>query len=198
LNFINTKGEILRPDIWFDKALYFNGGLAHVFIEGRGWNWIKTDREFLRPDIWFDDAGQFYDGLARICIKDQGWNFIKPDGEYLRDDIWFDRAFDFNKYGFAKVYIKDRGWNFIKTNGEYIRNDIWFDEVYDFHYGYASVTIKNTIYNLKSNGILYDFKWKPLQESKRNVIRLTENDLRRIIKESVNKVLNQEKNHDKY
>ena len=152
------------PRYVFDKMWNFKEGLATVFIRGEGFNFITTENKILCPNMWFDFVYNFENGLALVFIRSEGYNWIKTDGKYLRPDIRFDFAFDF----------KD---------------------------GIALVEIRNKKYKIDTNGILYDLNGNrvdiPVQESKKynnsksNIIRLTESDLHRVIKESVKKVLNE-------
>jgi hypothetical protein len=167
----------------------------------------------VNPKELFEYVYNFHEGFTIVYLRGK-YNFINTENKILRPDLWFDNTGSFSE-GFALVYIKDEGWNFINTNGKILRDDLRFNYANNFYKGCASVNINNKPYKIDTNGIIYDREGNrvdlPVQESKkynnntnninnmkRNVIRLTENDLRRIIKESVNKVLNQEKNHDKY
>jgi hypothetical protein len=161
----------VNPKELFEYVFNFHEGFAIVYLRGK-YNFINTENKILRPDLWFDNAGSYRDGIAMVYIEGEGYNFIKPDGNFLRDDLWF-------------------------------------DEVGRFSEGIVRVTIKGGDYDIDSDGILYDDKGNrvdiPVQESKkynnntnninnmkRNVIKLTESDLHRIIKESVKKILKED------
>lgn len=192
LNFIDTKGEILCPDLWFEDVDNFEEGFAKIVIKGKGSNFINTDGNFLCPNLWFTKAWDFKEGLALVCVAGKGLNYINTKGEILRDDLWFNDADYFNE-GFACVRIKNKGGNFINTKGEILRPDFWFDNVDDFMEGYGTVVIEDRTYDIDANGTLYDMDGDiveiPIQESKMNIIKLTENDLHNVIKKSVKKVL---------
>ena len=101
----------------------------------------------------------------------------------------FDKVFSFRK-GFARVKLNDK-WNFINQKIEIISNQ-WFDYVSDFNEGFAKVQLNNKWYKLDKNGNLYEInesKTYNVRSHKKQVIRLTEGDLHRIIKESINKII---------
>ena len=93
--------------------------------------------------------------------------------------------------GFAAIRLNDK-WNFINQKGELISNQ-WFDYASGFREGFAKVQLNGKRYKLGKDGKLYglnESKTYNVRNPKKQVIRLTECDLHRIIKESINKIIN--------
>ena len=189
-NFINTDGNLLRDDLWFDVAWDFHEGFAGVKLNDK-WNFINTDGNLLRDDLWFDVAWGFYEGFARVKLNDK-WNFINTDGNLLSDDLWFEDAGNFSK-GFAWVILNDK-WNFINTDGRLLRDDLWFDRVSKFSEGFAMVKLNGKWYYIDTKGNLYDEDKNLINkvtENKRRVAHLTESQLRNTIKNVITQYLNE-------
>ena len=204
-NFIDTDGNILRDDLWFDSVGTFRNGWACVRLDSR-WNLINTDGKLLRDDMWFDTIFGFRNGFARVAFRGKE-NFIKPDGNFLRDDIWFDDAYEFHN-GLARVIIGNK-CNFIKPDGNFLRNDIWFDYIEkryddldddygdeiekDFDNGFAMVMLSGNIYYIDTKGNLYNLYGRLINkanENRQRTVRLTESQLRNTIKNVVSQCLN--------
>lgn len=67
-NFINTKGELLSPNQWFDEEAEFYEGYASVNVNGKC-NFINTKGELLSPNQWFDDTWDFHGGFAKVKLN---------------------------------------------------------------------------------------------------------------------------------
>ena len=187
-NLINRQGELLWKEYKnYDEVGSFYNGFARVRLEGKGWNFINTNGEYLwKKDIWFDKAGNFSEGFASVYIKGRGKNFINTQGELLwKGDKGFDFVWDFC-HGFAKVRKKRRGCNFINKQGELLwEGNKWFDDAQNFYCEFTWVYIDNKSYKLNTKGELYDKYGNRvnigLQESKRRLIKLRENDIHKLV-----------------
>lgn len=108
----------------------------------------------------------------------------------------FDDVGNFDE-GFACVQLNGK-WNLINQEAQLISNQ-WFDYIGDFYEGFKLVKLNGKFYRLDTSGRLYNInenkEYKISKNMSKNknmknkLIRLTEGDLHRIIKESVNKVL---------
>ena len=112
-NFIDTYGNFLRDDLWFDITGNFKDSFAVVKLNGK-WNYINADGNFLREDLWFDLVDYFCNGFARVQLNGK-WNFINTDGKILCEDLWFDSVADFRN-GFAEVILGGKT-NYLDTKG---------------------------------------------------------------------------------
>ena len=186
-NLINEKGELVyKGDNWFDYIGGFFEGFVKVRIQNK-YNFINEQGELLwKGDNWFNHVTNFRNGVARVILDEKGYNFINTQGELLwKGDNWFDYIGGFVK-GYTRVNIEGRGWNFINTNGELLwKKDNWFDYVYDFYEGFAEVKYKGVWCKLNTKGELYDEDGNRvnigLQESKRRLIKLRENDIHKLV-----------------
>lgn len=191
-NLIKTDGEFLHDDLWFDEVERFSEGFAKVRLNKK-YNFINTEGEFLRPDMWFDDVYSFWNGFGIVVLDSKGWNFIKTDGEFLSPNQWFDKIR--KTENLYRVFLRDKGFNYINSNGEYVSEE-WFAEAGLLRRGRTEVKLFNgekfslVIHPHNKNKVILR---KKMDESKnypkRNIIRLTESDLHKVIKESVKKVL---------
>ena len=187
-NFINTDGNLLSDDLWFDNAGDFHNGFARVILEDK-FNYIDTDGNILREDVWFDEVEVFYKGFARVRLGDK-WNLINTDGKILSEDLWFDLVWYF-KNGFACVKLGGK-YNLINTDGNILREDLWFDNAGDFKNGFARVKLNGKWYYIDTQGNLYDENKNPINnvtENRRRVVRLTERQIRSVIKSVITQYL---------
>ena len=53
-NFIDKKGNILSPNMWFKAISRFHDGFASVKREDGKWNIIDTKGNIISPNLWFD------------------------------------------------------------------------------------------------------------------------------------------------
>lgn len=88
-NYMNTKGNLLSPNMWFKSAYPFFDGFAKVQNQHRKWNIINKQGEFIYPK-WFVWIGEFYKGFAKVQREDGKWNFINTKGNLLSPNLWFD------------------------------------------------------------------------------------------------------------
>ena len=134
----------------------------------------------------YDWVYDFSDGFARVELEDKGCNFINTKGELLwKGDKWFDDIYSFSN-GFAWVYKKGKGCNFINKQGKYLwKGKEWFDVASNFYNGFAQVNYKGVWCKLNTKGELYDEDGNRvnigLQESKRRLIKLRENDIHKLV-----------------
>ena len=188
-NYINTQGELLWSEYKnFEYAYPFSEGFAKVELDYK-FNFINKQGELLwKGDIWFDNVEYFFNGFAKVELEGKGWNFINTQGKLVyKGDKWFDWVGDFYE-GFVNVKIDGKGWNFIDTKGELLwKEDIWFDDAWEFNNGFAWVkyNYKGDRYKLNTKGELYDKFGNrvnvSIQETKSGVIRLTENEIHKLV-----------------
>ena len=187
-NFINTDGNLLSDDLWFDNAGDFHNGFARVILEDK-FNYIDTDGNILREDVWFDEVEVFYKGFARVRLGDK-WNLINTDGKIISEDLWFNIVWYF-KNGFACVKLGGK-YNLINTDGNILREDLWFDDAREFKNGFAMVKLNGKWYYIDTQGNLYDENKNPINnvtENRRRVVRLTERQIRSVIKSVITQYL---------
>ena len=65
---MDTIGELLFPNQWFDFIDEFINGYAKVKLNKK-WNFIDTKGTLMSPKQWFDDTGDFYDGYAKVKLN---------------------------------------------------------------------------------------------------------------------------------
>ena len=186
-NFINEKGDIISNQ-WFDYADNFRNGFATVRL-GVKYNFINDSGQILSKQ-WFNYVNDFDNGFAmvRFGVK---YNFINDSGHVISDQ-WFDWAYDFSN-GFAMVRL-DGKYNYINDSGQILSPDQWFDYVDDFYDGFAMVRIGSETYYIDEKGRLCDLKKNLIKnirtESRDNKgLKLTEKEIKRIVKESINRLL---------
>ena len=95
---------------------------------------------------------------------------------------WFYR---FNN-GFARVQLNGK-YNFIDKNGKLLSNT-WFDNASNFSEGFARVELNGKYNFIDKNGNLYD--GKPSIQENRSPIKITESDIRMMVSEAVERLLN--------
>ena len=204
-NYIDTEGNLLFPNQWFDMCYDFDySGFAKVNLKGKE-NLIDTEGNLLSPNQWFDmcynfdGRNNFHNGFANVKLNGK-WNYIDTEGNLLSPNQWFDKCgFFYN--GFAEVKLKGK-YNYIDTEGNLLSPDQWFDMCTYFHSdGIAIVELNGKKYLIDKEGNLYDKETRqPLginandkrkNESKvrKNIIRLTESNLRLMIEECIRKAL---------
>ena len=187
-----------KPEDVFDYVYDFRDGYAAVDLDNK-MNWIDTEGNLLFPNQWFNNCWDFCEGYASILLKGK-CNWIDKEGNLLFPNQWFDSCYDFQD-GYALVFINDN-CNWIDKEGNLLFPNQWFDWGEDFREGYAKVNLKGNEYYIDEECNLYDYATRhPLginvktmkqNESKvgrRNVIRLTESDLRLMIEECIRKAL---------
>ena len=191
-NLINQEGQPISNK-WYDSIESFSEGSAAVKYDGK-WNFINQEGQPI-SNKWYDAAYGFNDGFAKVEY-DGKCNLINQEGQPISNK-WYDSIVYFSE-GFAAVKY-DGKWNYINQEGQSISNR-WFDEAYSFRNGFAKVGYDGNFYYLDTSGRLhnninenkeYKISKNMLKNKnmKKKLIRLTEGDLHRIIKESVNKVI---------
>ena len=185
-NFINQEGELLSSQ-WFDDFRCFNNGFTMVKLNTK-YNFINQEGELI-SNQWFDNYGDFNEGFAAVNLNNK-YNFINQEGELLSNQ-WFDDCYAFNN-GFARVKLNKK-WNFINQEGELLSNQ-WFETCDKFYEGLASVKLNGKWYFLTQEGNLYneDFNLVNINENisrKFKSLKINESKIRRIVNESIKKVL---------
>ena len=141
------------------------------------------------------------------------YNTFKPNNKWLNmvetvkqrlangespEDV-FDYIGDFYE-GFAKVELNGK-YNFIDQEAHLISNQ-WFDVITDFNEGFAEVGLNGKFYRLDTSGRLHNInenkEYKTNKNMNKKKIRLTENELKQIVAESVKKMLNETDYHRAY
>ena len=119
-NVIDKNGNLLFPNMWFNKLSDFdNNGLAWCKRNEKE-NYCTADGRILSEDMWFDNVWEFKNGFAWVEVN-HVYNYIDKDGNLLSPKQWFSSTSDFNENGFAKVSI-GRNEFIIDKNGR-IRNE---------------------------------------------------------------------------
>ena len=179
-NLINQEGKVMS-DTWFEYIYDFSEGVAEVVLNDK-YNYISREGRLL-SDTWFDYAGEFQNGFGQVDLDVQS-NFINQEGKFL-SDTWFDEAGGFQN-GFAKVKLNNK-YNYINQECK-LMSDTWFDNVKDFSNGIARVELNGQWYYIDSHGNLYDEK--PSIQENRSPIKITESDIRMLVSEAVERLLN--------
>ena len=78
-NFINTEGELLSPDQWFEFVSHFENGFAVVELNSK-YNFINTEGKILRDDLWFKDVFNFNKGYAEVIDTEDNEYEIDTNG----------------------------------------------------------------------------------------------------------------------
>ena len=89
-NFINTKGEILSPNMWFMDVFDFTNNFARVRrIEDGLWNFIGVQGNIISSTQWFAFVANFHNGFAAVQREDGRWNAIGTQGNIFMPNLWF-------------------------------------------------------------------------------------------------------------
>ena len=191
-NYIDTNGQLVSNQ-WFDMVYGFNNGFAWVRLNGK-MNFINTNAQLL-SNQWFDNARDFSDGFAEVRLNNK-YNFINTNAQLISNQ-WFELVGRFS-YGFTWVQLNGK-YNFINPNGKLLSNQ-WFDDAYSFSYGFAEVKLNGKWNFIDSKGNLYDKNKKLIKKNetnenknmKKQVIKINENQLTQIVKESVKRLLKED------
>ena len=193
-NFINQEGQLISKQ-WFDYVGNFKDGFARVELNDK-YNFINQEGQLVSKQ-WFDYIYNFKDGFALVELNDKR-NLINQEGQ-LTSKQWFDYVGNF-KDGFARVELNDK-YNFINQEGQLISNQ-WYDGAGNFKDGFAPVELNDKFYRIDTNGRLHNInenkEYKISKNMSKKKIRLTENELKQIVAESVKKVLNETDYHRAY
>ena len=141
----------------------------------------------------------FYNGFVMCGINNKGWNWLNENGNLVSPNQWFDNVGDFDD-GFSMVRLNKK-YNFIGKNGQLVSNQ-WFDNAYSFSNGFAQVLLTdNNYFNfIDTKGNLYDENKKLIKKNetnenknmKKQVIKINENQLTQIVKESIKRLLKED------
>ena len=186
-----------KPKEIFERFERFYDGFAGVRLNGK-WNYIDTNGQLV-SNQWFDMVYGFNNGFAWVRLNGK-MNFINTNAQLLSNQ-WFDDARDFSD-GFAWVRLKaglNDKYNFINTNGKLLSNQ-WFDDVYSFYNGFAEVQLNGKWNFIDTKGNLYDKNKNLIKKNetnenknmKKQVIKINENQLTQIVKESVKRLLKED------
>lgn len=139
-NFINHKGEILSPNLWFDGAFSFTNGFSVIFLKEKDYNFIDKKGKILSPNRWFKSAWSFNEtGHASVWFGNET-GIIDTTGKIIISTN-FDHVETFVN-GFARVCKRDEKdyyvWNLINTKGELVSED-WYEHVGFFKNGFCHV-----------------------------------------------------------
>jgi len=149
-NFVDTKGNLVNRNEWYDDVYDFRKGYARVKRNGKC-NLVDTKGNLINANEWYDNVYDFSEGYA-IVKRNGKYNFIDTQGKLINGNEWYDDVHGFHK-GYAKV-TRNGKCNFIDTKGNLINPNEWYDDVQGFHEGYAKVT-RNGKYNfIDTKGIL--------------------------------------------
>lgn len=185
------------PSDIFDGVGYSYNGVRKVILHHK-YNLIDDKNRLLLPNMWFDWCSEFSGGFAIVSLGNK-FNFIDTDGNVLSDK-WFDGCGDFQE-GLA-VVVLGANQNFITMDGRMLSKQ-WFDWCGGFKEGFAKVQLGGKLYKIDKDGKLYDEKTsQPINEIKNNhmtnIIKINESQLRNIVAESLNRILNEEQNVEKW
>ena len=169
------------PEEIFQYVGDFSEGFARVSLNGK-WNFIDKNCKLL-SNTGFDNACKFSEGVAIVVLNDK-YNFIDRNGKFL-SNTGFDGVGDFSE-GFARVQLNGK-YNFIDKNGKFLSN-MGFDYMWNFSEGFARVRLNGKYNFIDKNGNLYDEK--PSIQENRRPIKITESDIRMMVSEAVERLLN--------
>ena len=179
-NFIDKNCKLLS-NTGFDNACKFSEGVAIVVLNDK-YNFIDRNGKFL-SNTGFDGVGDFSEGFARVQLNGK-YNFIDKNGKFL-SNMGFDYMWNFSE-GFALVQLNGK-YNFIDRNGKLLSNT-WFDYMWNFSEGFARVRLNGKYNFIDKNGNLYDEK--PSIQENRRPIKITESDIRMMVSEAVERLVN--------
>ena len=152
-----------------DCDRFFQISENYYLIEWAGkWNVVSSQKEIVFPQ-WFDKVlyKDIKNGnLNPIRVKLYNyWNYINPQDGTLLSKKWFDEVRPFND-GWAEVYLtpEDDECLWVNTKGQLFHDD---------NTPYEEIKTQNESKNM----------------NKKNTIRLTESQLKKVISESVKKIL---------
>ena len=182
-----------KPEEIFKSVGDFSDGFADVLLNNK-YNFININVQLL-SNQWFDYAYNFSDGFAKVKLNGE-WNFINTNAQFLSNQ-WFERVGRFSD-GFVWIQLNNK-YNFIDTNGQLVSNQ-WFDDVYSFDDGFADVKLNGKWNLIDAKGNLYDENKKLIKKNetnenknmKKQVIKINENQLTQIVKESVKRLLKED------
>ena len=89
MNFINTEGDLLSTNLWFDDAYSFYNEYAVVILNS-GYNIIDVRGDLLSPNQWFHWCGKFNNGSARVRLNGK-YYYINGEGKLYDEDKNFIR-----------------------------------------------------------------------------------------------------------
>lgn len=154
-NYINKKGKILSPNLWFKWAGAYVNGFAQVQSDDKLWNLIDKQGKVLSPNIWFKWVSHFNNGFAIIEYKEDLWNFIDTNGHIISPNRWFYSVRHFHE-NYACVVNKRKKWGIIDNKGKLVV-DMQFNQIF-YRGGYHIGFIKNnTPYVITLSSKIYRF-----------------------------------------
>jgi hypothetical protein len=187
--FISPEGELVNSNVRWNHGDGSFGNVDNMFTKSElselvGVNFNQVFKPFSREELH---------SMGMIMLDEvQGLldSGKKPEEIFER----FERFYD----GFAGVRLNGK-WNFINTNGQLLSNQ-WFDDAYNFGNGFAIVELNGQWNLIDTKGNLYDENKKLIKKNetnenknmKKQLIKINENQLTQIVKESVKRLLKED------
>jgi hypothetical protein len=198
---------------YFDRYMLKYNKCCVVESEDYGCNIYIPNKGILVKNQWFDDIEDFFHGLAKVKLNGFA-NVIDMNGNY-RSDQWFDNLDldeGFIEYGLILVY-NDGKHNILNIKTKNLISNIWFDDTAyveegekEYEYGILlkCLTSQREIFYVDKNGRLLNSLSESKEDNnlekqnknmKKNIVRLTESELKRVITESVIQVIQEAEVH---
>lgn len=198
----------------FDGVWYDDNGVRKVSLNNKC-NLIDNKNRLLSPNMWFDGCGTLQPNECVIVRIKHVYNFLDVrTKKFLYDkpvEEWFyDVGEFFDGFALVAIRLSDSAvkYNFINGNGEFLWKkpyEEWFDFVTGFHNGYGRAQFQDVWYKIDTNGNLHDNVTNEkvnINENKNknmtNIIKINESQLRNMVVESLNRILNEEQNVEKW
>lgn len=157
-----------------DKYAIADNG--YIFVQWGGKCNILTPQKDVIYDTWFDSIQFFEDYTPTSPIEvrhNNKWNFLIPEENRILSDVWFGKVWPFEG-GWAEVFIKpnDKEYLWLNMDGE-----IFHDDGTPYQPTEPKPINNNNLTNESKN------------MNEKNIIKLTETNLKKIIAESINGIL---------
>lgn len=152
MNYIDSNGNVLYPDMWFEWADEFTQD-EYALVQrchDYAWNFIDSKGKILSPNMWFAGVGRFYDGVAYVYKNLNTWNYINRQGEIISPNKWFEWADDFY-FGYGEIQANNSKLNYIDNKGNILSPNLWFDTMDFFNQQPIGVIDGQTYFFDKSN-----------------------------------------------
>lgn len=107
--FVNKQGKIVIPlqyDANYDEVIYFDEGLATVFVKDKGYGSIDKTGKVVIP-LQYDESYGFSEGLAKVK-KDDKYGFIDKTGKIVIPFSYEYETGDYFSNGLTSVTVKDK------------------------------------------------------------------------------------------
>ena len=134
--FINEKGKLAFPGLYFNYCCMFYEGFAMVrrLVDSEfEFNYINTKGELISPGLWFDECENFENGLAKVHKEHLGDNWLNMNGELVCEWEAETELVEISNIGKLIKVVNNEGFvNYIKPNKEYVFDE-WIDGDYGFY-----------------------------------------------------------------